>query len=511
MQQSNTLARNSIALTIRMVIRLLISLYTTRVILDALGVADYGIYNVIAGLSAMFSFVNSSMSNAISRFLSYALGQGKCNTDLERTFKLSFTAQFSLAICAFILAEIIGVPIINNVLSIPSDRMLAANILYQCTLVGFIANILQIPFNATIVAFERMTAYAYIEIVYVSLLLLIAMSLKLSFGDRLILYGFLVATINIIIFFCYYFYCRRFGICKVGLLWSRNEIKPILTFSVSDMYANICLSLQNQGQNIILNRFFGVAVNAAAGIASQIYGAMLMYTNSITTAIRPQIIKSYSSGDIQKMTHLMIDGSRILSFATISICVPVLIRLRVIVALWLSNPPTLTIVFASILLINHCLFCHKTLYIIGLQATGKIGKFSFISGSWYLIGIGIQLIMALIGLNQTYIFGIIVLLSFVNTIIILYYLNQYIPLPFGKVIFVFFTSPLITLALSYGISYGISCLFTEKIIASIIVMLASAIITFSLGSFIILNKVTRSYLINQIKSIYQAFRKRISI
>lgn len=421
-QNGNSLAINSIALCFRMIIRMAISLYTTRVVLNALGVEDYGIYNVIAGFTVMFSFVNTSMSAAISRFLAFEIGRKGSEQDLKETFKTAFTTQAILAIVIIILAEAIGIPIINHYLTIPSDKIFAANILYQCTLISLFIHITQVPFNATIIAFEKMTAYAYIEIVYVTALLLIALTLKVLKGPLLVYYGGMLVMVNVLVLFCYLIYTRRFKICVPAFLFNWSKMKPMIVFSGADFYSNCSLSLQTQGQNIVINRFFGLVANASIGIASQVYGALLMFSSSITTAIRPRIIKLYAANEYDSFYNLIFDGSRLLSFFNTIICIPLIFSVQWLLQIWLGNITEYAVVFTQILLINHCLYSYKPILIAGLHATGKITKFSMVSGTLYLLAIAVQFIMAYCGATIESVFGLILILTGINITVITYYL-----------------------------------------------------------------------------------------
>lgn len=421
-QERNSLASNSIALCFRMIIRMAISLYTTRVILNALGEEDYGIYNVIAGFTVMFSFVNTSMSTAISRFLAFEIGRKSNEQELKDTFKTAFTTQAVLAGVIIILAEVIGIPIINYYLTIPPDKLFIANILYQCTLVSLLITFIQVPFNASIIAFEKMTAYAYIEIVYVTALLLIALALKILSGPLLVYYGGMLVLVNILILVCYYIYTRRFQICTPSFLFNWARMKPLVVFSGADFYSNCSLSLQAQGQNIVINKFFGLIANASVGIASQVYGALLMFSSSITIAIRPRIIKLYAAKELDSFNYLILDGSRLISFFNTIVCIPLIFSIQWILKLWLGEVPEYAVIFTQILLINHCLYSYKPILIAGLHATGKITKFSIVSGTWYILAIGIQFLIAYLGANIETVFGIILLLTGVNIIIIVYYL-----------------------------------------------------------------------------------------
>lgn len=493
--KGNSLATNSIALCFRMIIRMAISLYTTRIILNVLGVEDYGIYNVIAGFTVMFSFVNTSMSTAISRFLAYEIGKKGNEQDLKETFKTAFTTQTTLAGVIIILAEAIGIPIINHYLTIPPDKLYEANVLYQCTLVSLFIHILEVPFNASIIAFEKMTAYAYIEIVYVVALLLIALALKILTGPLLVYYGSMLVLANVLILLCYFIYTRKFKICMPAFLFDWSRMKPMVVFSGSDFYSNCSLSLQTQGQNIIINRFFGLAANASIGIASQVYGALLMFSSSITTAIRPRIIKLYAANEYDSFHNLIIDGSRLLSFFNTLICVPLIFSVKWLLEIWLGDIPQYAIVFTQILLINHCLYSYKPILIAGLHATGNITRFSIVSGTLYILAIIIQLLMAYWGANVNTVFALIILLTGVNIAIIIYYLIKNANFLWMDILNKVVFPPTIVIAGLLFVGFMALNLINNDGISLIIMVCAITLFGILLSSAFILDKRTRQYIL----------------
>lgn len=484
-----------------MLLRLVVSLYTTRVVLNALGVDDYGVFNVVAGFTTMFAFVNTSMSTAISRFLSYDLGKDNEESTLVDTFRIAFTSQTALSIVVFIIAEIIGIPLINGYLSIPADKIFDANILFQCTLISLIFNILQVPFNASIIAFERMTAYAYIEIIYVVSLLLVAVALQLMTGPLLVYYGIMLVCVNIIIFISYYIYTKRFGICQPKILINWGKMKPMLTFSSADFYANCGLSFQSQGQNIIINKFFGLIANASIGIASQVYGALLMFSNSITTAIRPRIIKLYASNDSLKFKELIFSGSRVISFFNTISCVPIIFSIQWLLTIWLKEVPQYAMQFTQILLINHCIYSYKPILIAGLHASGKIVRFSFISGTWFMLAIFIQYGLAYCGLNIEFVFGIILLLTGVNVVIIVYYLNMLLGLSAKEIIVKIILPPFAIVSFTMLFGFYILQFVLDRVFLQVSTILFLTIFCGLFSYLFILDRTTRLIIEGYIKKL----------
>ncbi len=502
---TGSIAKNTIALTLRMILRLVVSLYTTRVVLHALGVDDFGIYNLIVGFTMMFSFVNSSMSSSISRFIACDLGSEKSENDRTKTFRIAFTIQLLIALALLVVAEVIGVILINHYVDIPPHRLMAANILYQCTLVSLVFNILQAPFNATIIAYERMTAYAYFELIYVFLLLIIAFALQVLHGDLLVCYGFMLVGINIIIFICYKLYSNRFSICKTSLYLKWSKARDMLRFSGADFYANCSLSVQSQGQNIIINRFFGLTANAASGIGSQIYGALLMFSNSMCTAMRPRIIKHYASGEVLDFRSLMYNGARMVSFANLILCIPLIIILPSIISLWLNTIPKYAVLFARVLLIQHCFFSYKPILVAGIHATGRIVFFSLKSGTLYFISIPLQFFIAFWCCNAAIVYGSIIAIVGVNVLLMINALATLSGIERKLLILNIFTPPIITTVVIVLLSFLVKYCLANAMVVDLFIAIGSFIITAVVSYYFILDKESRLLL----KGYIRMFLKKI--
>ncbi len=281
MEQSNNkrVAKNTIALALRMVLATVVGLYTSRIVLQALGVDDYGIYGVIGGVVGMASFLNSSMAGATSRFITFELGTGN-QTNLKKIFSNAFIIHLVIALVVAILAETIGLWFVNNRMNFPADRMFAVNVLYQFTILSMVVNFTQIPYSADIIAHERMSIYAYFEIINVILKLGIVYLLLIVNTDRLILYAALTLCVSIISALIYRIYCmRHFSEARIQFRLDKAVLKEMLLFSGYDLYGNMCVVAKNQGQPIIINMFFGVVANAGATIATTINGTVKGFTS----------------------------------------------------------------------------------------------------------------------------------------------------------------------------------------------------------------------------------------
>ena len=304
-ENTKRLAKNTIALYFRMLLSMVVSLYTSRIVLNTLGVEDYGIYNVVGGVVAMFGFLNASMSGATARFLSFELGKGNF-LRLKKTFSSALIIHIGIALIILIIAETLGLWFLNHKLVIPADRIDAAQWAYQFSILSTLITITQAPYNASIIAHEKMTIYAYVEILNVTLKLLVVYLLVIGNFDKLILYSFFIFTVSTLIALIYRLYCiRHFNECRFHWIWDTSILKPMLSFSGWDLYGNMSVTVKQQGLNMLLNIFWGPLLNSANGVATSVQGAILGFSSNIITAAKPQIIKSYAESNIYRMKTLI--------------------------------------------------------------------------------------------------------------------------------------------------------------------------------------------------------------
>lgn len=290
------IAKNAVMLYVRMFLTMIVGLYTSRVVLAVLGVEDYGTYGVVGGIVAMIGFLNSSMSGATSRFLTFELGKGD-EKRLADTFSSALIIHIGIALLVLILAETVGLWFLCNKLVIPEGRMPAAHWVYQLSIASAMIWITQSPYNATIIAHERMDVYAYVEILNAVLKLLIVYLLSIGNFDKLILYATLVFLVSVLIRLIYRIYCvRHFSESHLHWVWDKSILKPMLVYSGWNLYGALCLTTRQQGTNFLINIFFGVVFNAASSVATTIQGVVKGFTYSSTFAFRPPIIKAYAQG-----------------------------------------------------------------------------------------------------------------------------------------------------------------------------------------------------------------------
>jgi O-antigen/teichoic acid export membrane protein len=374
------IAKNTLMLYFRMLIILGVRLYTSRIILNTLGVEDYGIYNVVGGIVIMLSFLNSAMSTGTTRFLSFELGRGEF-LKMARVFSMSLNIHAMIAVIIFILAETLGLWFLNTHLNIPAERMNAANWAYQFSILTFMIAILSIPYHALIIAHERMNVYAYVSIVEVSLQLLIVFMLQWFGFDKLKLYAVLVFLVSLMIRGIYGLYSsKNFKESKYRFIWDKSLYKTLMNFAGWNLWGNAAGVMSGQGVNILLNIFFGPAVNAARGIAYSVKAAVHQFVNNFQTAMKPQIIKSYAANDLKYMHQLIFQGAKYSFFLLLFMSVPILLETKIILQLWLKMIPEYTIIFTQLVIVNELISCLSGPLLTAAQASGRIKNFQLITG-----------------------------------------------------------------------------------------------------------------------------------
>lgn len=372
MSDNKRIAKNTIFLYIRMFLIMGVTLYTSRIVLQVMGEEDFGLYSVIGGIVMMFTFLNGALAGATSRFITYELGR-KDDNKLHKVFNVSFAIHVIIALIIVILAETIGLWFLYNKMIIPAERFDAALWVYQISILSCVFSITQVPYTATIIAHERMNIYAYVGIIEVILKLAIAYLIMVSTYDKLITYAFLLFLIQVTIMLYYRMYCsRHFAECKLFFVRDKRMYKNMFVYAGSDMIGNIAVLAQGQGLNILLNMFFGPAVNAARGIAYQVQGAVTQFSGNFMTAVKPQIIKLYATGNVRDMMRLVVESSCFSYYLMLLIVVPICFEADYILTLWLGEFPDYTVVFLRLVLVLCMIQTLKTPRTTVFHATGKI-------------------------------------------------------------------------------------------------------------------------------------------
>lgn len=398
-QESNSkrIAKNTLLLYFRMILIMVVSLYTSRIILNELGVEDFGIYNLVAGVVILFSFLSNAMITATQRYLSIAIGK-KDEKYIQAVFSTSLLSHFFLIFFIFLAAETIGLWLINAKLEIPADRMSATNFVYQLAILTTCVNIIRIPYNASIIANERMSFFAYVSIVETFLKLAVVWALAITPGDKLVIYSFLLLLVAIVIDIAYWYYCQRFLLANKFYLKTNKKLFVELTsFSVWNLFGGLADIGYKQGTNIILNLFWGVSINAVLGITNQIRNALVPFIGNLQLAVNPQMVKSYALGDYEYFKILVYRISKYSYFLMLIIVFPIIFNIDLILELWLKNPPEHAAIFA-ILTSVYCLVDSLTGPLWeAMQAGGKIKRFQIVTGICLLLNLPVSYLFLMYG------------------------------------------------------------------------------------------------------------------
>lgn len=388
------IAKNTIMLYFRMILIMGVNLYASRVILQILGAEDYGTYNVVGGVVAMLSFINSSLAGGSSRFITFELGKGS-DGDAEKMFRCSATIFYIFSIVCFILLETIGLWFVLTQLNIPDGRETAVFWVYQCSIFSFIVSLLSVTYNALIIAKEHMSAFAYISVFEAVAKLSVLYFLPVLSFDRLIVYAVLLMLVQLVIRIIYTVYCnKQFVEVNSKWLWDKAISKDFFTYVGWTVNGHVAIIGYTQGINILLNIYFGPVVNASRAIATQIQSALSQFYASFQTAIRPQVIKSYAQGNMEYMHTLVLKSARMSFLLSILVSVPVYTFAEYILNLWLVNPPEHAIAFARLTIIAGLVTSLSQHTLIAIHATGDIKKFQIIESgcllmilpiSWFLL------------------------------------------------------------------------------------------------------------------------------
>ena len=372
-------------LYIRMIFLLVVNLYASRIILNTLGVEDYGIYNAVGGFVAMFTILSGSLSNAISRYLTFELGH-EDHHRLRKTFAISVEVQAILAISIVALSEIIGYWFLNYKMQIPEGRLEAANWVLHCSILTFAVNLISIPYNASIIAHEQMSAFAYISIVEALLKLGAVFALYTSFADKLKLYAILLFFIAVIIRLLYGIYCHRhFEETHFEYVWDKQMVKEMTSFAGWNFIGNGASVLNNQGVNILMNLFFGVTVNAARGIATQVESHVQQFVNNFMTALQPQITKAYAKKDTEFLHILIYNGAKYSYFLMLFFALPICLETESILRLWLKMVPDYSVAFIRLSFVSAMINLLTNTVYMSVLATGNIKKYQLTVGLLSLV------------------------------------------------------------------------------------------------------------------------------
>lgn len=476
MSSTSRIAKNTIALYFRQILIMLVSLYTVRVVLNTLGAENYGIYNVVAGVVVLFSFVNNAMATSVQRFLNFYLGKN----DTEKTrnvYSASLVIHGIICLIFTVLAETVGLWFVNEKLNIPTGRSNAAFWCYQTAVITTLANIMRVPYNAVIIAYEKMSFFAGLSIVEAVLKLAVVFLLKVSNFDKLIFYSFLLACVSFIILAVYKFYCNKnFEIAHYKKVQDKGLGKELVSFSGWSLFGAVANVANSQGTNIVLNIFTNVTVNAAMGIANQVNVAVYSFVSNFQTAFNPQLVKSYAAGEKEEFQKLIFRTSKFSFLLLWFIVLPLSLNLKTVLNLWLKNVPDYSVGFVQLILICSLVDCMTYPIAIAVQATGNIKFYQIIISCFIFANLPLSILFLFLGMSP---YSVLFIRFFLCLLILVFrvaYLNFSQSFPVKNfvlqvllkcaviVVLSFFITRLLTSHLA-GLSYFVcSCLFSVFII-----------------------------------------------
>lgn len=496
-----TVAKNTLMLYIRMGVMMIVSLYASRVVLATLGVDDFGIYNVVGGVVVMFSFMNTTLTVAIRRFLAYELGQENGGR-IQKVFNASIIAVFIASIIIVIGLESIGLWFLNFKLNIPPDRLGAANFVFHFSVLSFFFNMNLIPFSSAIVSYEKMGVYAYLGIVETLLKMGLVLSLPFLPGDKLQWYGLLIALLAVFMALCNYIYCSL-KIIKPKSLYNYkwDDVLSIFKFSAWTIMGTMVYMLATQGVNMIYNIFFGVAINAALGIAQQVSGAAYQFVANFQTAFSPQLTKSYSSEGLSQRTFdFSCQTSRLTILLLLIIGVPIIANAEEILSVWLTTVPNFAVPFTIIFIIYLAIDGSSAPLSLLVYAKGDLKLYQILLSSIQLVYVFLVYVFCMIGMNPVKVLVVNLIagvLLYATRLVLLKHIMQFPIRPYIKkvlrplIVPSFLFVGIIVVCNKLGVEIGIIGLVIKLSLSFLLVILVSY--------FVYLNKEERCFVVNLLR------------
>lgn len=439
------IAKNTLVLYVRMFLMMAISLYTSRVVLRTLGVEDFGIYNVVGGIVSMMGVINGAMSVSTTRFLTFELGKGDM-TRLKQIFTMCVNIYSLLALILFILSETIGIWFLNTQLVISNDRMVAANWVFQFSILSTIFSLLSNPYNAVIISREKMNIYAYISLIDVILKLAIVYLLLVVPYDKLIVYGFMLMILHVLNTSIYFIYCnKKYQESRYSFCWETPLFKQLLAYTGWNLFGSLSGLAKGQGLNILLNMFFNPSVNAARGIAYQVNANVSHFFTNFYTAVRPQITKYYAQNDLNNMFKLVFRSSKMAFFLILLISLPLIIEAPYIIQLWLGQLPDYVVPFMRLILVITAVDAMANPLMTTAHATGKIALYQSLVGTMTILNVPISYLFLYLGYGPVIVFEISLVIAVINLFLRLWIVKRLVNFPvFGYIRKVFFNCLLVT-------------------------------------------------------------------
>lgn len=472
------IAKNTVMLYIRLLVTMIITLYTSRVILDVLGASDFGLYNVICGTVTLFSFMNGSMAGCTQRFLSIALGKQDVALS-KQTFSVALLLQLLMIVIFVLILEIGGVYLINNVLNVPEEREPIVGLIFQISIITFVISFLRLPFEAAIIAHERMDFYAYLSIFDVCSKLGVVYLLKVFPNyDSLILYSVLLAIVEILLFIIYSSYTvLKFEMCSFRLSKDKPLLKEMSQYTLWNLLGHVSYLISTQGYNIVFNIFLGTTINAARAISVQVNGVIQKFTNNFQLAYTPQIIKLYAAEQIAEMQRLIMNTSKYTCYLVVLLGIPLFVEIDSILNIWLTEVPENTNLFIMVLLIQTFFSSLDVALDRAVIATGKVKNLNLVNTANQLFFLGLSYIMLLLGTPIEIVLPIMILPAIVLLSYTLYLCNKYICFNISQYLKTVIANCFAVTCCAFLPPYFLSRMLNNSIISMIIVCAFSGMVS----------------------------------
>lgn len=494
------IARNTLMLYFRHILIMFVSLYTVRVVLSTLGVEDFGIYNVVGGVVALFSFFSSTMASASQRFFSFAIGEGN-RTKLQNLFAVNWVIYGIIAVIVLILLETLGLWFVESKLALPEERVNTALWIYHFSILAFLCSILTTPFMSMIIAHEDMNVYAYVSIFEAFLKLGVVFLLVSLPGDKLQLYGVLVFLSTLLSSSLYvYISKKKYQECRFRFIWNKRIFKEVFSFTGWSIFGSISVVIRNQAVTILLNQMFNPAIVSTRAIATQIANNVNVFSNNFNTGLYPPIVKSYAAKENERMLNLIFNGSKITYCLMFFFTLPLLLEMPYVINLWLKNPPESVVLFARLALIDSLITAISLPLMTAVRATGRIKIYELTLGSILIISFFVSWGILRLGAEAYSVMIVAIVATILMLVLRLILLNRILNFPvfryIKKVILPISIMSLISSVLSYIISYSL----LESFVYFCISILSSLLIASICMYFMVFDKIERTKIKNIITS-----------
>jgi len=491
------IAKNTIFLYIRMIFVLLVTLYTTRVVLNALGVEDYGIYNVVCGFVALFGFLNTSLSQGIQRFLNYEYGRGGEEATIK-VFNTAFIIQLALVVLLFVVLEGVGYYWFSSKLVVPDERREVAWIIFQFSIASMLINILSTPYAALVMSFERMNYYAFVSIVDAVVKLLVALALPYISSDKLLFYGGLLLATSILNFLLYSIYCRKnFPKIRLNLTFDVHLFRSMFAFSGWNFFGSLASMVKTQGTNILLNSFFGVIVNASSGIAAQVSSAIQQFSLNIVIAFKPQLVTAYSQNNITRVQNMMFIMSKVGFMLVFTFAVPILLEIDYILSLWLGDTvPAYAASFSKLTIVAMVIGIFNAPVTQVIHATGHMKRYQIVTSIIMCSILPIAWMFFRLGYNALCIYWVTVFITVLNQMLALVILHSEFKYSYKKYVCEVIAPCILISIVSPITPWSISQCLTSSFLRLCLVCLSSCAVIALLGYFLLLGNTEKTFVKN---------------